>query len=179
VNRQIFPLIHFSLFFLLSNESQNGLAPKRSQSTQSAGTSTSNSNAPSEPNASKKQKTTGNFGSSSFLGTGGSLAIALQASRRPKARTNFMRGSSTGTQDPAASLQKREKSIAFNHVVFHSTDSQLSKSNMSNSNSAWGRTGASAPAAATSKSRRNPLASKSRSSSLWSKAVDTGFQKRR
>jgi hypothetical protein len=158
---------------------QNGLVRKRTQSTQSRASSATNSNAPSDSNTAKKQKTAGNFGGS-FLSTGGSLAIALQANRHTKGRTSFMRGSSAGTQDATASLQK---SIAFNHVVFHATgESQASKSNtLSNSNSAFGRGNASAGAATTSNSSRarHPLPSKPRSKSLWSKAVVAGFQRRR
>jgi hypothetical protein len=157
---------------------QNGLVRKRTQSTQSRASSSSNSNVPSDGNTAKKQKIAGTFGS--FLSTGGSLAIALQANRHTKSRTSFMRGSSTGTQDTTASLQK---SIAFNHVVFHATgDSQVSKSNgLSNSNSAFGRGSASAGAATTSNSSRarHPLPGKQRSKSLWSKAVVAGFQRRR
>jgi hypothetical protein len=89
-----------------------------------------------------------------------------------------MRGGSAGTtQDTTASLQK---SIAFNHVVFHATGDSKSN-NVSNSNSAFGRGSASTGAATTSNSSRvrHSLPVKPKSKSLWSKAVVAGFQKRR
>jgi len=129
-------------------------------------------------NAAKRQKTVSSLTGSLFT-TGGSLAIALQANRRSKSRTSFVRTSSIGTTttDSRASLQT--SSISFNHVVFRATEnSQLSKSNFSNS-------------AATGGSRRASLGSSmkkvsapsakenSTSASLWTKAVVAGFQKKK
>lgn len=77
---------------------------------------------------SKKQKTTSNVTfATSLLSKGGSLAIALQANRKSnKARTSFV--SKTGSAGANTSLSSKasssfQKCISFNHVVFHSSNS--------------------------------------------------------
>jgi hypothetical protein len=144
---------------LLLNSKKNGLARKRSQSSASSAAS----------NGSKKQKT-GPGLTSGVLMTGGSLAIALKASRRSKARTCFFRSGSGGCIDTQASVQK-SVAVTVNHVVFHASESsQHSKGNAANTfrqpPGASGRFGA-------------PSKSNSSSASLWSNAVVAGFQKQR
>jgi hypothetical protein len=93
---------------------------------------------------------------------GGSLSIALQASRRNnhnKTRTSFLRVGSVGTNEATATFQK---SIGFNHVIFQTNDSRSS-----------GFSKAANTLAA-------PLERKGQqSSSLWSQAVTGRFQKTR
>jgi hypothetical protein len=85
----------------------------------------------------KKQKTTSNVTfATSLLSKGGSLAIALQANRKSnKARTTFVSNAGTGgTTTTTSSLSSKasfQKSIAFNHVVFHSTNSNTASRSQS------------------------------------------------
>ena len=85
---------------------------------------------------SKKQKTTANVTfATSLLSKGGSLAIALQANRKSnKARTSFV--SKTGSGGANTSMSSKasssfQKCIAFNHVVFHSSNSNTASRSQS------------------------------------------------
>lgn len=82
---------------------------------------------------SKKQKTTSSVTfATSLLSKGGSLAIALQANRKSnKARTSFVsKAGNGGTTSSVASKASSsfQKCIAFNHVVFHSSNSNTAGS---------------------------------------------------
>lgn len=104
-----------------------------------------NANNASQQN--KKQKTSSNVTfATTLLSKGGSLAIALQANRKSnKARTTFVSKAGTGgTTTSSSSLSSKasssfQKCIAFNHVVFHSSNSNTA----SRSQSAKGNSGTS------------------------------------
>jgi hypothetical protein len=106
----------------------------------------------------------------SLIQKGGSLALALKASRSNKMRTSFVREGSVGNTSHVASTSF-QKCIAFNHVVFHSVDSRsgFSKSNSLNRNE--------------NESLMNAAktgANNKRSASLFSKSVlSAGFAKKR
>ena len=78
----------------------------------------------------KKQKTTSNVTfATSLLSKGGSLALALQANRKSnKARTTFVSKAGTGGTTASSSSSSFQKCIAFNHVVFHSSNSNITTS---------------------------------------------------
>jgi hypothetical protein len=141
----------------------------------------------------KKQKTTSSVTfATSLLSKGGSLAIALQANRKSnKARTTFVSKSGTGggtTNGAASSLSLSSKasssfhkSIAFNHVVFHSSNSNTASrsqfgkgstsnklSNITNNGPAIGK----APAA-------NSMKGASNQDSLFSKVALMGNASKR
>ena len=85
---------------------------------------------------SKKQKTTSSVTfATSLLSKGGSLAIALQANRKSnKARTSFVsKAGNGGTTSSVASKASSsfQKCIAFNHVVFHSSNSNTTSRSQS------------------------------------------------
>jgi hypothetical protein len=86
----------------------------------------------SSTSGNKKQKIAAPTFATSLLSKGGSLAIALQTNRRSnKSRTTFVqRGASGSASEVSSSFQK---SIAFNHVVFHSAHSKSQLSAKSNS----------------------------------------------
>lgn len=156
---------------------QNGLARKQNQSLQLPPRSSSVSSASSSAPAAKTLRASAVFAGGMLQG--GSLAIALQASRRNKTRTSFLRSGSTGTKEGTASFQK---SIAFTHVVFQATNSRSSVPSNPSSNPVSSNLGGPSHqakrlggflglnAAAAKKPRK--------ADTLWSKAIVGGFQKR-
>ena len=93
-----------------------------------------------------------------------SLSLALQASRK-KQKTSFLGGSNAAGKDKSSAMQR---SVAFNHVVFLTESSQLSKMNMNNNSQA---------------KKTMPVCKRKRSaetsSSLWSKVSADSFKRRR
>ena len=99
------------------------------------------------------------------MNKGGSLSIALQASRKKsKHRTSFLGGSkASSAKENVGGLI--HKSISLSHVVFRACDSQVSsRSNMSNG--------------AMVKGNRTATGKRSSDSSLWCKVVGKGQNKR-
>ncbi|GAX17179.1 hypothetical protein FisN_10Lh026 [Fistulifera solaris] len=134
---------------------KNGLARKRSVS------STASKSA-SDTGGSKRQKK-GIFGE--VFHAGGSLAIALQANRRSKSRTSFVRtGAATSSE---TRIHQQSTSISFNHVVFRATtENSQSRSNFAVTDKPG------------SSRRVTPPQPNKSGSSLWSKSVLAGFQKK-
>lgn len=126
-------------------------------------------------NNSKRQRTTTNEGfKSSFLANTGSLSVALQSSRQGKSkRTSFLGNSQSSTFSDMGS--NSQKSISFSHVIFQSCgDSQLSRgASQLNSQKSFG---SNLPGLGARNGRRPGNA---RSSSLWSKVMTNGPQKKR
>jgi len=130
----------------------------------------------------KRQKTSSTFGGG-FLASTGSLSLALKSSRnsvKSQKRTSFLGHSQSSSFIGSQDLGISQKSISFNHVVFQSCggDSQLSSSRFggvsqaSNSQKSFGL-----PPSGRNKGRRPSVTSRG-SSSLWSKVMTTGPQKR-
>lgn len=111
-----------------------------------------------------KRQRSGGPGFGGLLSNGGKLSLALQASRRSKPRTSFLGGNCKPGKEMAASIHK---SVALSHVVFHTGESQLSKSNMSFTS----RT--KLPAA-----KKRKRTSFKASTSLWTKVSANGFKQR-
>lgn len=159
-------------------QSQNGLARKRSIGTASKTSSIgTDSSGTSDAANAKRQKTPALFGGN-FLSQKGSLSLALQSSRHTTKRvrrTSFL-GNSQSSNSNSQDIGISSKTISFSHVVFHSGvggDSQLgSRGGASNSQ----RSTNTLPGLK-SVSMKPPAASKS--SSLWSKVMASGSNKRR
>ena len=130
------------------------LSRKRSQSSQGSGNSGGTI-------ACKKQK------KSIFSSGNSSLALALNANRKSRGRTTFRRGSVASS---STDISSRTKALSFNSVVFHSESVSCSK--MSRSHSGY-HSNPSKSFAQLPEKPREPA------SSLWSKAVVAGFNKRR
>jgi hypothetical protein len=134
---------------------------------------------------SKKAKTANardfGVGPSGLFGIGNSLALALQANRRRKPRTTFISGSSSsGVLEKAVSTQK---SIAFNHVVFHAkSDSRSGLTTTSRATSRFSESTSRMVSQPSLPHRDSQLrtrnGSKTTSNSLWSHVMVGGFRTR-
>jgi hypothetical protein len=120
----------------------------------------------------------------SLLHKGGSLAIALQASRRSSSttstRTSFVRSSTTTGSGSTEASSSFQKCIAFNHVVFHASTNSNSRSQMSkHSKSATSRLGAATSRpSSVSAGMASAASTNKRSASLFSHLAVAGFQKK-
>ena len=156
-------------------------APANASTTITSATSTGN-----------KQKSTNQTLAFGIFNKGGSLAVALQNNRLGiKTRTSFVRNSSvssSSTSDVVSSSS--QKSIAFSHVVFQkqneNTNSQLSSSTRSNlppNGNSHSNLPGSHSNSSSSDAKLFPdnklKQSSSRSFSLFSQTVKSGFQKRK
>ena len=92
------------------------------------------------------------------------LSLALQASRREKHKTSFLGGINVVGKDNVCAILR---TVAYNHVVFHQENSQLSKSNISNNQG---------KRSIPSGKRKRPNLS---SSSLWNKVSADSFKRHR
>lgn len=107
---------------------QNGLVRHRSIS--STRSSVSSSQELPGMAGMKRQRSSSSQGSrpSTFEAGGGSLSVALRASRKMKRKTSFLGGSSDSSKDSGALIHK---SVSLSHVVFtRSTSVSNSNSNM-------------------------------------------------
>lgn len=153
---------------------KNGLSRKRSVSSSQSESQTSIAQS-SESNSNKMaRKTNQTLPFSGLCNTGNSsLALALQHNRRStKLRTSFVRSQSSqsGTMSSDVVCSSFSKSIAFNHIVFHSIgESQSQFSKCSN----FGMEGSS--------NRSDSFTAKKKSclSSLFEQSVVNGFHKRK
>jgi len=104
---------------------KNGLVRKRSVSNSRSSfsdQSTANSQL-------KRQRSGGSFGGS-FMDKGGSLSVALRASRTGKQRTSFLGGAKAGDGKGAGAQFRR--SVSLNHAVFQNSDSRSISKGISN-----------------------------------------------
>ena len=92
------------------------------------------------------------------------LSLALQSSRREKHKTSFLGSINVVCKDNVSAMQR---TVAYNHVVFHQENSQLSKSNISNNQG---------KRSTFSGKRKLPNPS---SSSLWNKVSANSFKRHR
>lgn len=140
---------------------------------------------PTESNVSNMTKTTtSTLAFSGICNTGSSLALALQNSRRSnKLRTSFVRSQSSQSGNSSSDVvcSSFSKSVAFNHVVFHSmseSQSQLSKSQHHPQNSNLGGN-SSLPANTNRSDSFTSTKKKSCMASLFEQSVVKGFHKRK
>lgn len=152
------------MFLLKTVSSRNNRQASISSSTRTSSTGGSESHVQESSDSCVKRQRSGGSGFGGLLSNGGKLSLALQASRRSKSRTSFLGGNCKAGKETAASIHK---SVALSHVVFHTGESQLAKSNMPFS------------------SRTNSMTSGKRkrtsfkaSTSLWTKVSANGFKKK-
>jgi hypothetical protein len=161
---------------------KNGLVRKRSQSSSVSDSQSALGRGAAPSKSAASLAATGSTLTTSLLHKGGSLAIALQASRRSSSsttRTSFVRSTTTGSGSTEAS-SSFQKCIAFNHVVFHTSTNSNSRSQMSAKHSkgaATSRLGA-APSRPLSVSAGTARITNKRSASLFSHLAVAGFQKK-